>query len=144
MPPITSTTLVDEPPVVARLVVEIRSDGKRTIARGSFEEAQRGEHASITVEGTTPAQLALSLMRALLQMPAFAGSIVQTLLAGRSKNLTEPRGSEHGRPAAVEARSYRQRAARRTRASGKAGATPSRARSRRIEESSDSISSRSR
>ena len=89
VPCVPPATLADEPPVVARLVVEIRSDGKRTIARGALEETQRGEHSSIRVEGTTPAQLALSLVRALLQMPAFAGSVVQTLLTGRSKNLTD-------------------------------------------------------
>jgi hypothetical protein len=93
VPRVPPATLADEPPVVARLVVEIRSDGKRTIARGALEEAQRGEHSSIRVEGTTPAQLALSLVRALLQMPAFAGSVVQTLLTGRSKS---PRLTEGG------------------------------------------------
>ena len=91
IPPVANGTLADEPPVVARLVVEIRSDGKRTIARGSLEESRLGERTSIRVDGATPSQLVLSLVRALLQMPAFTASVVQTLLAGRSKNpgLTE-------------------------------------------------------
>ena len=93
-PSVTSVTPADEPPVVARLVVEIRSDGSRTIARGSLEEAQRGERTSIRVEGATPYQLVLSLMRALLQMPALAGSVVQTLLAGRPKNPNLTAGAE--------------------------------------------------
>ena len=85
LPP-TDEPSASEPPVVARLVVEIRSDGKRTVARGAFEDAQVGERTSIEVYGTTPYQLVVSLVRALFQMPAFAGSVVQALLAGRSRN----------------------------------------------------------
>jgi hypothetical protein len=44
----------DEPPVVARLVVEIRSDGTRTIARGAIEDAQRGERVAIEARGDSP------------------------------------------------------------------------------------------
>ena len=45
-----------EPPVIARLVVEVRSDGSRTIARGALEAG--GEAAALEARGTTPAQLA--------------------------------------------------------------------------------------
>jgi len=79
----------DEPPVVARLVVEIRSDGSRTIARGAFEDGRLGERTSIEVEGATPSQLALSLVKALFQAPAFARSVAQALLTGRTKDLDE-------------------------------------------------------
>ncbi len=60
-PRATDLASADEPPVVARLVVEVRSDGKRTVARGSLEESQLGERTSIRVEGATPSQLVLSL-----------------------------------------------------------------------------------
>lgn len=59
----------DEPPVVARLVVEIRSDGTRTIARGAMEDLRLGERVAVKAEGTTPLALAGSLMKALLKLP---------------------------------------------------------------------------
>jgi hypothetical protein len=58
-----------EPPVVARLVVEIRSDGSRTIARGAMEDAQRGESVAIEARGDSPMQLAIALARALTRLP---------------------------------------------------------------------------
>lgn len=62
-----------EPPVVARLAIEIRSDGSRTIARGALEDIQRGESVAVKAEGTTPAALALALARSLMSLPAFLG-----------------------------------------------------------------------
>jgi hypothetical protein len=59
----------NEPPVVARLVVEIRSDGSRTIARGALEDAQRGERVAIDARGDSPIQLAIALARALTRLP---------------------------------------------------------------------------
>ena len=74
----------DEPPVVARLVVEIRSDGTRTIARGAVEDAQRGERVAIEARGDSPLQLAIALARALTQLPRFsARQAVRGLLARR-------------------------------------------------------------
>jgi hypothetical protein len=58
-----------EPPVVARLVVEIRSDGSRTIARGALEDAQRGDRVAIEARGDSPIQLAMALARALTRLP---------------------------------------------------------------------------
>ena len=75
---------VDEPPVVARLVVEIRSDGTRTIARGAVDDAQRGERVAIEARGDSPIQLAIALARALTQLPRLsARSAVRGLLAKR-------------------------------------------------------------
>ncbi|HUJ24926.1 MAG TPA: hypothetical protein VLW85_02835 [Myxococcales bacterium] len=68
-----------EPPVVARLVVEIRSDGTRTIARGMAEDVERGERVQVQAEGATPLQLILSLVRSLKDLPALA----KLLLPGR-------------------------------------------------------------
>jgi hypothetical protein len=74
----------DEPPVVARLVVEIRSDGTRTIARGAIEDAQRGERVAIEARGDSPVQLAIALARALTQLPRItARSAVRGLLGKR-------------------------------------------------------------
>jgi hypothetical protein len=71
----------EEPPVVARLVVEIRSDGSHTIARGALEDAQRGERVAVEARGTTPLQLAIALARALAQVPRLtARSAVRGLL----------------------------------------------------------------
>ena len=73
-----------DPPVVARLVVEIRSDGSRTIARGAVEDAQRGERVTIEARGDSPLQLAIALARALTQVPRLsARSAVRGLLAKR-------------------------------------------------------------
>ncbi len=74
-----SLTRTDEPPVVARMVVEIRSDGTRTIARGAAEDAASGEKVAIQIEGSTPLQLALSLMKTVAAIPALAKSAVQAM-----------------------------------------------------------------
>ena len=75
---------VHEPPVVARLVVEIRSDGTRTIARGAIEDAQLGQKVAIEARGDSPLQLAIALARSLTQLPRLtARSAVRGLLAKR-------------------------------------------------------------
>ncbi len=74
----------EEPPVVARLIVEIRSDGTRTIARGALEDAQRGERTAIEARGDSPFQLAIALARTLAQLPRLAArSTVRGLLGKR-------------------------------------------------------------
>jgi hypothetical protein len=72
----------DEPPVVARMVVEIRSDGSRTIARGAFEDLSTGQRTAVEAQGSTPLALVASLSRALLQMPALARRAARALLPG--------------------------------------------------------------
>ena len=69
-----------EPPVVARLIVEIRSDGSHTIARGLAEDVALGERVQIEAEGRSPLELALSLMKALRDVPALARSFTRGLL----------------------------------------------------------------
>ena len=78
--------LQEEPPVVARLVVEIRSDGSRTIARGALEDAQHGEKVAIEAHGDSPLQLAIALARSLTQLP-------RAMLRGRD---TPARGGVRG------------------------------------------------
>ncbi len=75
----------DDPPVVARMVVEIRSDGRRTIARGAMEDAASGERVAIEANGTTPMALAVSLARTMLSAPALAKHAVKALLSSRKK-----------------------------------------------------------
>ncbi len=70
----------DELPVVARLVIEIRSDGSRTVARGGLEQAgvpgmpgttdaSTLERVAIEARGGSPAALAADLLRAIVTMP---------------------------------------------------------------------------
>jgi hypothetical protein len=73
-----------EPPVVARLIVEIRSDGTRTIARGALEDAQHGQRTAIEARGDSPLQLAIALARTLAQLPRLAArSTIRGLLPRR-------------------------------------------------------------
>ncbi len=75
-----------EPPVVARMVIEIRSDGSRTIARGALEDVSTGQRAAIEAQGTSPLQLAFALARSLGQLPRLtAKSALRGLLGGRKK-----------------------------------------------------------
>ena len=60
---------VGEPPVVARLVIEIRSDGSHTVARGALEDATEGVRVGIEARGTTPMELAASLTKAMFELP---------------------------------------------------------------------------
>jgi hypothetical protein len=76
-----------EPPVVARLVVEIRSDGSRTIARGAVEDVVNGQRTAIEARGDSPIQLALALARSLTQLPRFAARAMLTRgLLGRRRD----------------------------------------------------------
>ena len=76
--------LQPEPPVVSRLVVEIRSDGSRTIARGAIEDVATGQRTTIEARGDSPLQLAIQLARALTQLPRLgARSAVRGLLGRR-------------------------------------------------------------
>ena len=63
-----------EPPVVARLVVEIRSDGSTTIARGSLEEATEGVRVALEARGATPLDVATSLLRSVFELPSLVAS----------------------------------------------------------------------
>ena len=58
-----------ELPVVARLIVEVRSDGTRTVARGAMEDAASGAKAVIEASGATPLELALALTKSIFAAP---------------------------------------------------------------------------
>ena len=74
---------LEEPPVVARLMIEIRSDGRRTIARGALEDTVQGEKVAVEARGTSPASLAASLIRSLFSAPLLARAAARRLLRGR-------------------------------------------------------------
>ena len=57
-------------PVVARLVVEIRSDGSRTVARGAIEDVHSGVKTAVVARGSSPVRLALDLARSVASLPA--------------------------------------------------------------------------
>lgn len=63
------TSDAPEPPVVAQLMIEIRSDGSRTIARGALNDLLNGESAKVHAEGRTPSDLILSLASSLMALP---------------------------------------------------------------------------
>jgi hypothetical protein len=70
----------EDPPVVARLIVEIRSDGSRTVARGALDDVLGGEKVAVEARGTTPAALAASLIRSLFSGPLLARVITRRWL----------------------------------------------------------------
>lgn len=75
--PVATTPSKDLPvaegelPVVARLIVEVRSDGRRTIARGAMEDAGTGMKAAIEASGSSPLELATALAKSILSAPWF-------------------------------------------------------------------------
>lgn len=82
---------VDELPVVARLVVEIRSDGRRTIARGAMEDIKSGQKVAIEAKGSSPLELALALAKTMLAAPALVRTAAQALLPERAGRKRQAR-----------------------------------------------------
>jgi len=70
-------------PVVARMVVEIRSDGSRTVARGALEDLS-GQRVAVEARGATPWALARELAKALWTMPLPRPSL-RAMLPGRRR-----------------------------------------------------------
>jgi hypothetical protein len=59
----------DDLPVVARLVVELRSDGVRTVARGAMVDAESGEKVGVEIRAGSVLELAGSLAKSLMSLP---------------------------------------------------------------------------
>jgi hypothetical protein len=78
-----------DPPVVARMIIEIRSDGTRTVARGAMEDAINGERVAIEARGSTPMALAASLAKSMFSAPMLARHAVRALLQARSRRNRE-------------------------------------------------------
>jgi len=72
-----------ELPVVARLIVEIRSDGSHTLARGALEDVLTGERVSLEANGGSPAALAASLAGSLLSTPFALGRYARAVVRQR-------------------------------------------------------------
>jgi hypothetical protein len=64
-------------------MVEIRSDGSQTIARGAIEDLASGERVGVEARGTTPAQLAASLAKTIFATPFLAQAAVRAILDGK-------------------------------------------------------------
>ncbi len=75
-------SVVQDPelPIVARLVVEIRSDGSRTVTRGALEDAISGETVAIEARADSPLELSLNLAKMLMQAPAMASNSLRGTL----------------------------------------------------------------
>lgn len=69
-----------ELPVVARLMVEIRSDGSYTVARGAMEDQVSGQKVAIEASGANPLALALSLVKSLTDVPWLARQAFRALM----------------------------------------------------------------
>ncbi len=67
----------DLPPVVARMVVEIRSDGTRTVARGALEDLVSGEKVALQANAQSPVALAQELTKTLLKTPVSASPLAK-------------------------------------------------------------------
>jgi hypothetical protein len=67
------------------VVIEIRSDGSRTVARGAMEDALSGESVAIEARGTTPMALAASLAKTIFSAPMLARHAVRALIASRTR-----------------------------------------------------------
>ena len=73
-----------ELPVVARMVVEIRSDGSRTVARGAVEDLLNDQQVAVEARADSPLELSRALAKMLFSAPFAASS---ALLRGPGKDL---------------------------------------------------------
>jgi len=71
----------EELPVVTRLMVEVRSDGSRTLARGMLEDHVTGETHTVEARGSSPGSLAISLVTRLVTSPMFERTLQRALRA---------------------------------------------------------------
>jgi len=74
-----------ELPVVARLVVEIRSDGVRTVARGAMTDAASGRTVALEARGRSMGQLAGALARSVWRRSSRARAVVRGLIRARRR-----------------------------------------------------------
>jgi len=85
-----------ELPVVARLVVEIRSDGSRTVARGAMKDELGGEQVAVVARGNSPLELAAQLTKSLVTMPLTAGQLAKAMISARRTSEQEATGEDRG------------------------------------------------
>ncbi|RYZ09862.1 MAG: hypothetical protein EOO73_02990 [Myxococcales bacterium] len=75
----------EELPVVARIIVEVRSDGMRTIARGAMEDAASQTRVAIEASGASPLELATALAKSIFTAPWLPRSAPLSALRGLLK-----------------------------------------------------------
>ena len=75
----------DLPPVVARMVIEIRSDGSRTIARGAVEDRVNDQTVAIEADGRSPWELSRKLLGALVSLPSLARTAARALAPAQAR-----------------------------------------------------------
>lgn len=80
----------DLPPIVARMVIEIRSDGTKTVARGALEDRVSGQTVAIEADASSPWALSRKLAGSLLSLPSFARSAVRSLVPFRRSRKRRP------------------------------------------------------
>jgi hypothetical protein len=90
----------EELPVVARMVVEIRSDGSRTIARGAVEDRLSDQQVAVEARADSPLELSRALAKMLLSAPFAAG----TVLLGRGASGAPERQVEEPAPKGLRGR----------------------------------------
>lgn len=77
----------DLPPVVARMVIEIRSDGTRTIARGAVEDRVNEKTVAIEADARSPWELSRKLLGALVSLPSLARTAARALAPSRRDKI---------------------------------------------------------
>jgi hypothetical protein len=74
-----SSTDQPRPPVIARIVVEVRSDGTKTRSYGVLEDLRHGHQSQIVMPGPWPG-VAVALLRNLLTASAMARQVLGAVL----------------------------------------------------------------
>lgn len=69
-------------PIVSRIVIEVRSDGTRTVARGAAEDPEG--KVGLEVRADSPVELVTALVKLMLQVPALAATSFRT---GRKRQV---------------------------------------------------------
>ncbi|MFY0532095.1 hypothetical protein [Nannocystis pusilla] len=69
-------------PIVSRIVIEVRSDGTRTVARGAAEDPSG--KVGLEVRADSPVELVTALVKLLMQAPALATTSFRT---GRKRQV---------------------------------------------------------
>jgi hypothetical protein len=77
----------DLPPIVARMVIEIRSDGRTTIARGALEDRVTGQTVQVQADAASPLALSRKLASAVFSLPSLARLAVRGLVPRRLRRL---------------------------------------------------------
>lgn len=70
-------------PIVSRIVIEVRSDGTRTVARGAAEDPEG--KVGLEVRADSPVELVSALVKLMLQVPALAAT---SFRAGRKRQVS--------------------------------------------------------